>query len=134
MLYGMQGMSSDVPEVRSVLCFLHAGQLQEPLKLRQVGNMLYGMGHEQRWKCVSAGYASWVLELEPLKAQNVGNMLYGMQGNDSSAGSASVLNMLPAGAPQLRNEWRSERWGTCCTVCRGMSSDAPEVRSVLICF
>jgi hypothetical protein len=36
MLYGMQGMSSDVPEVRSVPCFPHCWQLQEPLKAQEV--------------------------------------------------------------------------------------------------
>jgi hypothetical protein len=43
MLYGMQGMSSDVPEVRSVLGMLpRLFSCKEPLKVKR-WNMLYGM-------------------------------------------------------------------------------------------
>jgi hypothetical protein len=46
MLYGMQGMSSDAPEVRSVLDMLPAllGSCR-PLKEREVGNALYGLSN-----------------------------------------------------------------------------------------
>jgi hypothetical protein len=44
MLYGMQGMSSDVRRcVQCWICSLIAGQLQGAVDAQAVGNMLYGM-------------------------------------------------------------------------------------------
>jgi hypothetical protein len=59
MLYGMQGMSSDVSEVRSVrVCFLHCWAAARPLKAQEVGNAVRYAGHEvmfggavQCWVC-----------------------------------------------------------------------------------
>jgi hypothetical protein len=93
-------MSSDAPEVRSVLDMLLRllGSCKEPLKAQEVGNMLYGMQERcpevrQCWICfLDCSAAAGAVE-----GQNVGNMLYGMQGMSSDAPEVrSVLDMLPA--------------------------------------
>jgi hypothetical protein len=74
MLYGMQGMSSDVPEVRSVLGMLpRLFSCKEPLKGQTVEYAVRNAGHEQRCSGVRSvlGMLPRLLGScrEPLKAQ-----------------------------------------------------------------
>jgi hypothetical protein len=105
-LYGMQGMSSDNAEVRSLLRAL-SGQVErcrEPLDAQAVGNALYGM---QGMSSDNAEVRSLVRALsgqverckEPLDAREVGNALYGMQGMSSE--DAEVRSLLRALSGQV---------------------------------
>ena len=84
-LYGLQGMSSDSADVRSLVRAL-SGQVQrcnEPLNGQEVGNALYGL---QGMSSDNADVRSLVRALsgqmqrcnEPLDEQAVGNALYGL--------------------------------------------------------
>ena len=100
-LYGMQCMSSDHAEVRSMISALSekVKSCKESLSAQHVGNALYGM------QCMSSDHAevrSMISALtgkvhsckESLSAQHVGNALYGMQSmicDDSYAIRAFLL-------------------------------------------
>jgi Pyruvate/2-oxoacid:ferredoxin oxidoreductase delta subunit len=100
MMYGMQGMSSDVPGcVQCWVCFLHCWAAARA-ESQAVGNMPYGMQGMSDVPEVRSvlGMLPDCLGScrEPLEAQAVGNMLYGMQGMSSDVPGRSVLGMLPA--------------------------------------
>ena len=91
-LYGLQGMSSDDADVRSLVRVFagHVERCREPLDVQAVGNALYGL---QGMSSDDADVRSLVRVLvgqvercrEPLSTQNVGNALYGLQGMFNAA-------------------------------------------------
>ena len=100
-LHGMQSMSSDHAEVRSMVSAL-SGKVhscKESLTAQNVGNALYGMqsmgsDHVEVRSMVSALSGKVHSCKESLTAQNVGNALHGMQ--SMSSDHAEVRSMVSA--------------------------------------
>ena len=89
-LYGLQGMSSEVAEVRAMLAALvpQVKACKEEFKAQNVGNTLYGLqGMSIEVSEVQAMLAALVPQVKACKeefsAQEVGNALYGLQGMSS---------------------------------------------------
>jgi hypothetical protein len=85
-LYGLQNMSSDVDEVRSVLRELapKVKECKEPLDAQAVGNALYGLQNmssdEDEVRSVLRELAPKVKECkDTLSAQEVGNAMFGLR-------------------------------------------------------
>jgi hypothetical protein len=95
MLYGLQGMKSDSPEVKALLSRL-VKTCTDPLTAQAVGNMLYDL---QDMKSDSLKVRALLRELprllmtctEPLKVQEIGNMLYGLQDMKSDCPEVRAL-------------------------------------------
>ena len=130
-LYGMQGMSSDHAEVRSMVSALlgKVHSCKESLGAQEVGNALYGM------QCMSSDHAevrSMVSALagkvhsckESLGAQAVGNALYGMQGMSSDhAEVRSMVSALLGKVHSCKESLSAQEVGNALYGMQGMSND-----------
>ncbi len=99
MLYGLQDMKSDCPEVKALLRELPrlVKTCTEPLTAQAVGNMLYGL-QDMKSDCPEVRVLlrellRLVKTCTKLDAQAVGNMLYGLQDMKSDC-------------PEVRALWR----------------------------
>ena len=119
MLYGLQGLSSDSPEVRRLLSSLASllagvdgmGESGEILSAQGVGNALYGL---QGLKSDCQELRELIQRLQPLVAsatldgQAIGNALYGLQSMKSeSAWSATLIGDLSRKSDCV---WREAHW------------------------
>ena len=99
MLYGLQSMSSNSPEVRSILSLLShvVNNCQEALDIQAVGNTLYGMqGMNSKYDEVQSLLVALTDKVnecpENIDAQAFSNALYGLQCTD--ADDATVRRLL----------------------------------------
>jgi hypothetical protein len=136
---GLRNMSSDVPEVHSLLSSLSVvvSSCSDPLNAQNVGNTLYGLHHmssdvpEVRSLLSSLSVAVSSCS-EPLNAQNVGNALYGLQCMSSDVSEVrSLLSLLSAVVSSCSEPLDAQAVGNALYGLQCMSSDVPEVRSLL---
>lgn len=86
-LYGLQGMSSDDPEVRSLVAALttYLSQCRGAPRAQEIGNAVYGLqgmtGDHEEVRCLLRVLAVYVdSSTDTLSSQAIGNALYGLQG------------------------------------------------------
>ena len=138
-LYGMQGMSSDDADVRSLVRAMTAQvqRCREPLSSQAVGNALCGM---QGMSSDNADVRSLVRALagsvegctEPLSAQAVGNALYGLQGlSNDDADVLLLLHGLSNLVQRCTEPMKSQSVSNALYGLQGMSSDDEDVRSLV---
>jgi hypothetical protein len=91
-VYGLQGLSADIPPVRKIVRILAAdlGWSSTPLDSRNMGNIMYGMQkmtitsrNKQVKELLSSISKAFKMTPYPLSAQAVGNCFYGLQGMSS---------------------------------------------------
>eukprot|EP00596_Hydrurales_sp_CCMP1899_P005219 CAMPEP_0119044972 /NCGR_PEP_ID=MMETSP1177-20130426/36059_1 /TAXON_ID=2985 /ORGANISM="Ochromonas sp, Strain CCMP1899" /LENGTH=720 /DNA_ID=CAMNT_0007015955 /DNA_START=44 /DNA_END=2206 /DNA_ORIENTATION=+ len=91
-VYGLQGLSADIPPVRKIVRILAAdlGWSSTPLDSRNMGNIMYGMQkmtitsrNKQVKELLSSISKAFRMTPYPLSAQAVGNCFYGLQGMSS---------------------------------------------------
>lgn len=107
-VYGLQGLSADIPPVRRIVRVLAADLMKSsvPLDSRNMGNIMYGMQkmtmtsrNRQVRELLSSISKAFKMSPYPLSAQAVGNCFYGLQGMSSEI--PEVRNVLRALAKKV---------------------------------
>ena len=139
-LYGLQGMSSEHLEVRSLLVVLTGKTMdcQQKFNAQAVSNALYGlqsMSSEHPEVRSLLGVLTGKLEAfeGKLTAQNVGNAMYGLQGMSSEHPEVrSLLVVLVGKLEGFEGKLTAPSVGNALYGLQGMSSEHVEVRSLLV--
>ena len=138
-LYGLQGMSSDHEEVRSLVVVLtdKVKDSDENFKAQNVGNALYGLqgmssDHEEMRSLLRVLTDKVKDSDENFKAQAVGNALYGLQGMSSDHKEVrSLVVVLTDKVKDCDENFKAQNVGNALYGLQGMSSDHEEMRSLL---
>jgi hypothetical protein len=137
--YGLQGMSSESSEVRTVLSALakKVSMCSEDLTVQEIGNALYGLqGMSSDSSEVREVLSALTIKIHTCKgnldAQAVGNAFYGLQGmsNDNSE-VRNVLSALTTKVHSCTENLTAQNIGNSFLGLQGMTSDCSEIYDVL---